>query len=127
MTTQQQSRAPEGWPGSEAAYVAYEALVRAGTQPGTDFTYQPHTQGRRMENDVEVDFMFRSPPGLAMQVQEPFYSHHSGISTRGTDIMAKVQLAGYGIKLIMLGYEKLTQDPDWLIDEALQYRDHSRE
>ena len=68
MTTQQQSRIPEGWQGSEAAYVAYEALVRAGKRPGIDFTYQPHTQGRRMESDVEVDFTFRSPPDLAMQV-----------------------------------------------------------
>ena len=71
--------------------------------------------------------MFNSPPALAMQVQEPFHSHYSGISTRGTDVMAKVQLAGYGVTLIMLGHEKLMQDPDWLIGEALRYRDHSWE
>ena len=87
------------------------------------------------ENDIdanrddmdEADFAFTNPPDLAMQVQESFYSHRSGIETRGTDVLAKAQLAGRGITLIMLGNDLLMQDPDWLIDEALHYRDHSRE
>jgi hypothetical protein len=74
---------------------------------------------------VEVDFSFSNPPDLAMQVQESFYSHHSGVETRGTDVLAKAQLAGLGITLIMLEYDKLIQDPDWVVGEALQYRDHS--
>jgi hypothetical protein len=125
--TTQSGTVPEGWRGSEAAYVAFEALVRAGKEPGKDFNYQPRTQGRRLESSIETDFTFTDPPDLAMQVQESFYSHHSGIETRGTDLLAKAQLAGQGVTLIMLGYEKLTQDPDWLIGEALQYRDHSWE
>lgn len=126
MTTEP-TKAPETWRGSEAAYVAFQALVRAGKQPGTDFAYQPRTQGRRLESDIEVDFTFRSPPDLAMQVQEPFYNHHSGILTRGKDMLAKAQFAGRGITLILLSNDKLRQDPDWLISEALQYRDHSWE
>jgi hypothetical protein len=125
MTTQKSGTPPDNWRGSKVAFVAYEALVRAGKQPGRDFSYQPRTQGRRIDLGIEVDFTFNNPPDLAMQVQESFYNHHSGIETRGTDILAKAQLAGQGINLIMLPYEKLMQDPDWVVGQALQYRDHS--
>ena len=126
MTTQS-GTVPEGWRGSEVAYVAFEALVRAGKEPGRDFNYQPRTQGRRLESSIETDFTFTNPPNLAMQVQESFYSHHSGIETRGMDVLSKAQLAGQGVTLIMLEHDKLVQDPDWVISEALQYRDHSWE
>jgi len=126
MTTQQVA-VPDNWRGSEASYMAFEALIRAGKEPGKDFSYQPRTQGRRLGMDVEIDFVFQNPPDLAMQVQESFYSHHDGIETRGTDVIARAQLAGQGISLIMLPYDKLVQDPDWLIQEALQYQDHSWE
>ena len=116
MTTR--AEVPSTWPGSDAAYVAYTALLRAGKEPGADFNY--------IHGD-EADFAFTNPPDLAMQVQESFYSHRSGIETRGTDVLARAQLAGRGITLIILGHDLLTQDPDWLIDEALHYRDHSRE
>ena len=125
MTTSQQTEVPDTWRGSTAAYIAFEAIVRAGKEPGRDFSYQPRTQGYRMGTGTEIDFMFRNPDDLAMQVQESFYSHHSGVETRGTDVLAKAQLAGQGITLIMLEYDKLVQNPDWLIGEALQYRDHS--
>jgi hypothetical protein len=121
------TKVPEGWQGSEAAYMAFEALVRAGKQPGIDFSYHPPTMGRRMESGIELDFVFQSPPDLAMQVQEALYAHHSGIETRARDVLARAQLAGQGITLIMLGHEQLEQDADWLIREALQYRDHSWE
>jgi len=119
--TSSATKVPEGWQGSEAAYRAFEALIRAGKEPRRDFSYAP-----RMEGSA-ADFTFANPPDLAMQVQESFYSHHSGIETRGTDMLAKAQLAGRGITLIMLEHDKLIQDPDWLIREALQYRDHSWE
>tara|TARA_R100000306_G_C4351995_1_gene130602 strand:- start:555 stop:932 length:378 start_codon:yes stop_codon:yes gene_type:complete len=125
MTTQKSGTPPDNWRGSKVAFVAYEALVRAGKQPGRDFSYQPRTQGRRIDLGIEVDFTFNNPSDLAMQVQESFYNHHSGIETRGTDVLAKAQLAGQGINLIMLPYEKLMQDPDWVVGQALQYRDHS--
>jgi len=118
---------PATWRGSDAAYVAYAALVRAGREPGEDFDYQPRTQGRRMDLATEVDFTFRDPPGLALQVREPYDSHYSGIQTRGTDVMARAQLAGQGMTLVMLDNDRLLQDPDWLIAEALQYREHSWE
>ena len=127
LMTTEATRVPETWRGSDAAYVAFEAIIRAGKTPGRDFNYEPSTQGRRLESVTEADFTFQNPPDLAMHVQESFYSHHDGIETRGTDVLARAQLAGQGVTLIMLSHDKLMQDPDWLIAEALQYRDHSWE
>lgn len=109
----------------DAAYMVFEALLRAGKEPGKDFSYQPRVGGRRIGIELEVDFMFRDPPDLAMQVQDSLYVHRSGVETRGTDLVTKISLAGMGITLIILEHEKLIQNPDWLVSEALQYRDHS--
>jgi hypothetical protein len=118
---------PDKTQSSNAALAALEALIRAGKEPGRDFSYHPRSGGRKSGNEIDIDFLFSSPPDLAMQVQESFYSHHSGIETRGTDVLARAQLAGQGVTLVMLDHDKLMQDPDWLIAEALQYRDHSWE
>ena len=126
MTTRE-SLAPDDWAGTEGEYVAFDALTRAGKQPGRDFSYRASSQGRRLESDVEVNFLFFNPPDLAMQVQESFYNHHSGLETRGRDILARAQLAGNGVSLIFLDYDKLIQDADWLVSEALRYHDHSWE
>ena len=112
---------PQGWPGSEAAWIAYETITKLGKEPAKDFTYHP-----RIEGD-DADFTFSSPPNLALRVQESFYDHHSGVETRGTDIMKKAQMAGDGVTLITLDHAMLQDDPEWLIAEALQYRDHSME
>jgi hypothetical protein len=119
MTTQKTVEIPESWPGSEAAYMAYNALIRAGKQPGRDFVYQPTVQRGA------VDFTFLNPPDLAMEVQEGVYADTSGAVVRGHDILQKAQLAGSGITLIFLDANQLRHDPDWLIAEALQYREHS--
>ena len=113
--------APQGWPGSEAAWIVYATITKLGKEPAKDFTYRPRTEGD------DADFMFRSPPNLALRVQESFYDHHSGVETRGTDIMKKAQMAGDGVTLITLDHAMLQDDPEWLITEALQYRDHSME
>ena len=112
---------PQGWPGSEAAWIVYKTITSLGKEPAKDFTYRP-----RIEGD-DADFTFISPPNLAFQVQESFYDHHSGVETRGTDIMKKAQMAGNGVTLITLDHAMLQDDPEWLITEALQYRDHSME
>jgi hypothetical protein len=119
MTTQQAIEVPEGWPGSETAYIAFTALIRAGKQPGRDFVYQPAAERGA------VDFAFLNPPDLAMEVQEGMYADASGAVVRGRDILQKAQLAGSGITLIFLDSNQLRHDPDWLIAEALQYREHS--
>ena len=125
MTTKQESKIPDNWQGSEATWLVYESLVKHGKRPGVDFSYQPRNRGRRMDMDTSTDFVL--PPDLALQVQEAYYEHPSGIETRGTDMIAKAQLAGIGITMILLNHSMLKQDPDWLVSEALQYRDHSME
>jgi hypothetical protein len=111
MTTEQ-AVLLENWQGGEGAYITFGALVRAGKEPGLDFDYHPRGQG------PGVDFVFNDPPGLALQVEE------QGSQIPG--VLLKAQLAGVGRILVVLPYNLLTQDPDWLIEEALQYRDHSR-
>tara|TARA_R100000306_G_C4366457_1_gene137873 strand:+ start:549 stop:887 length:339 start_codon:yes stop_codon:yes gene_type:complete len=111
MTTEQPVLL-EGWQGGEGAYIAFGALVRANKQPGLDFDYHPRGQG------PSVDFVFNDPPGLALQVEEQ--------GSQIPAVLLKAQLAGVGRTLVILKYNLLTQDPDWLIEEALQYRDHSR-
>ena len=111
MTTEQPVLL-ENWQGGEGAYITFGALVRANKQPGLDFDYHPRGRG------PGVDFVFNDPPGLALQVEE------QGSQIPGR--LLKAQLAGVGRILVVLPYNLLTQDPDWLIEEALQYRDHSR-
>ena len=125
MTTQQQSTIPAGWQGSESTWMVYEALTRRGMEPGVDFDYRPKAQGKRLELDIEVDFML--PPNLALQIQEGFGGHHSGISTRGMDTISRARLGGDGIVMVILQADMIKQDPDWIVSEALQYRDHSME
>jgi hypothetical protein len=112
---------PQGWPGSESAWIAYKTITSLGKDPQRDFRYHPRAEGD------DADFTFISPPNLALRVQESFYDHHSGVETRGTDIMKKAQMAGNGVTLITLDHAMLQDDPEWLITEALQYRDHSME
>ena len=97
--------------GNEAVYIVFDSLVRAGKQPGIDFDYYPKTHSN-------VDFMFVDPPSLAIYVEEN--------KTSIPGVLMKAQLAGAGKTLVILPYNLLIQDPDWLIEEALQYRDHSR-
>jgi len=98
--------------GDPGRIIAFDAIVRAGKEPGIDFDYYPD------RSQSNVDFAFVDPPGLAMYVQE----QEPGIPGE----IIKAQLAGEGRTLVILEYNLLTQDPDWLIEEALQYKDHSR-
>jgi hypothetical protein len=97
--------------GDTGRMIAFDTLVRAGKKPGVDFDYYQRTESN-------VDFAFINPPSLAMLVEEQ--------GTQVTGVLLKAQLAGLGRTLVVLPYNLLTQDPDWLIEEALQYRDHSR-
>ena len=125
MTTQEIS-IPQGWPGSNAAYLAYLALVGAGKVPGRDFTYQPKTQGGRLELGKQVDFVFTNPPDLAINIQGTYFHYEMGIEQKARDRIAAAQMAGQGISLVFIDEEDLLADPSYYINEALNYRDHSR-
>ena len=126
MTTQQ-TELPSGWEGSIPEYIAYTEFVRAGKIPGVDFTYQsPLLGGRMTKGGVVLDFEFNNPPDLAVNIQGVYYHYEFSVDQKARDIMAKVQMAGQGITLIFIDEDDLLEDPSYYIDEALNYRDHSR-
>ena len=126
MTTQQ-TELPVGWEGSLPEYIAYTEFVRAGKVPGIDFSYQsPLLGGRMTKGGIVLDFEFNNPPDLAVNIQGVYYHYEFGVDQKARDIMAKVQMAGQGITLIFIDEDDLLGDPSYYIDEALNYRDHSR-
>jgi len=126
MTTQQ-TELPVGWEGSLPEYIAYTEFVRAGKVPGIDFSYQsPLLGGRMTKGGIVLDFDFKNPADLVVDIQGGYYHGEVGIEQKARDIMAKAQMAGQGITLIFIDEDDLLEDPSYYIDEALNYRDHSR-
>jgi len=118
---------PEWWEGSVPEWITYEALEKAGKQPGFDFTYQsPLLGGRIQKGGVVIDFDFSNPPDLAINVQGVYFHYQFGVETRARDEMVRAQLAGSGQILIFIDEDDLLEDPDYYVMEALRYRDHSR-
>jgi len=118
---------PATWEGSLPEFVAYEAFIRAGKQPGLDFTYQSQLMGGRSDKGgVIIDFLFSNPPDLAVNVQGVYYHYNIGMDQMARDTMARSQMAGLGVRLIFIDDEDLLQDPDYYVGEALRYQDHSR-
>ena len=127
MTTQAQVQVPSNWEGSVPEYVAYQAFVRLGKQPGQDFTYQSPLMGGRLDKGGFVlDFLFTDPPDLAVNVQGVYYHYEFGVEARARDTMARASLAGQNLTLIFIDDDDLMRDPQYYCREALNYRDHSR-
>ena len=127
LTTQSQQQVPAGWEGSLPEYTAYQAFVRAGKVPGTDFTYQSPLQGGRMEKGGQVlDFLFYDPPDLAVNIQGVYYHYQFGVESLARDKIGREQMLGSGISIIFIDEDDLMADPDYYAQEALNYRDHSR-
>ena len=127
MTTQRIPEMPASWQGSEPEWIAYSVLQELGKIPDEDFTYQSPLMGGRLDKGGSiVDFMFKDPPDLAINVQGEYYHYGMGAETSTRDILARVQLASLGIILIFIDESSLQEDPFYYIREALRYRDHSR-
>ena len=126
MTTQQVT-VPPGWAGSVPEYIAYQAFIGLGKRPDEDFTYQSPLMGGRMEKGgVILDFLFRNPPDLAVNVQGVYYHYEFGVEVRARDTMARAAMAGSGVMLVFIDDDDLMRDPEYYCREALNYRDHSR-
>ena len=118
---------PATWEGSLPEFVAHEAFIRAGKQPGLDFTYQTRFLGGRLDKGgIIIDFLFSNPPDLAVNVQGVYYHYNIGVEQMAVDIMARSQMASLGVRLIFIDDDDLLQDPDYYVREALRYQDHSR-
>jgi len=127
MTTESQIQIPSDWLGSVPEYVAYQAFIEIGLEPGQDFTYQSPLLGGRMDKGgVVLDFLFTNPPDLAVNVQGVYYHYEFGVEAKARDIMARASMAGQNLTLIFIDDDDLMKDPTYYCREALNYRDHSR-
>ena len=127
MTTQQIPEMPSTWEGSGPEWITYVVLQQLGKIPDEDFTYQSPLMGGRLDKGGSVvDFMFKDPPDLAINVQGNYYHYGMGTETATRDILARVQLASIGVILIFIDEDRLEDDPFYYVREALRYRDHSR-
>tara|TARA_Y100000296_G_scaffold66120_1_gene78040 strand:+ start:78 stop:479 length:402 start_codon:yes stop_codon:yes gene_type:complete len=127
VTTQAIQDMPASWEGSEPEWITYNVLVQLGKVPDEDFTYQSPLMGGRLEKGGSiVDFVFKDPPDLGINVQGNYYHYGMGVETATRDILARVQLASLGMILIFIDESSLEDDPFYYVREALRYRDHSR-
>ena len=127
MTTQADIQIPANWPGSVPEYVAYQAFIKLGLEPGQDFTYQsPLSGGRLDKGGFVIDFLFTMPPDLAVNVQGVYYHYEFGVEAKARDVIARSALAGQNITLVFIDDDDLLRDPEYYCREALNYQDHSR-
>ena len=118
---------PSTWEGSEPEWITYVVLQQLGKVVDEDFTYQSPLMGGRLDKGGSiVDFMFKNPPDLAINVQGNYYHYGMGVETAARDILGRVQLASHGIVLIFIDEDHLEDNPTYYVREALRYRDHSR-
>jgi hypothetical protein len=127
MTTQQLQAAPASFPGSMPEYLVYRTLIQLGKQPDVDFTFQSSLMGGRLERGgAVIDFLFSNPPDLAIAVQGVYFHYEMGSEIQARDQIVREQLAGQGITLIFIDENDIMERPRYYVEEALQYRDHSR-
>jgi hypothetical protein len=118
---------PSTWEGSEPEWICYITLVQLGKIPDEDFIYQSPLMGGRLDKGGNIiDFVFKDPPDLGINVQGNYYHYGMGVETATRDILGRVQLASLGIILIFIDEDMLEDSPTYYVREALQYRDHSR-
>ena len=127
MTTQTIPEMPSSWEGSGPEWICYSVLVQIGKIPDQDFTYQSPLMGGRLDKGgAVVDFVFKDPPDLAINVQGNYYHYGMGVETTTRDILGRIQLAAQGTILIFIDEDQLEENPVYYVREALRYRDHSR-
>ena len=73
-----------------------------------------------------LDFLFRNPPDLAVNVQGVYNHYEFGVEVRARDPMARAAMAGSGVMMVFIDDDDLMRDPEYYCREALNYRDHSR-
>ena len=115
MTTKQAP--PPSWPGTEPEWTLFNVLQSMGYAPGRDFRYSP--------SDDEPAFRFLRPPDLGISVIGLMQNYAKGIDGLSRDVMTRQKMLSLGVHLIFLEDVDLQQDPEYYVEEALRYRDHS--
>lgn len=108
--------------------VVYTVLVKLRYRPDEDFEFQSTQLGGRFDRGGQVvDFFFTNPPGLAISVLGEYWHYRLRGGSRISDLMARAELAGVGTTLIFIDEADLMGPrATWFVEEALQFRDHSR-
>jgi len=118
MTTSERN-VPSNWFGTEAEWVVFNTLTNMGRVQGRDFIFK----GR--QSDTGVAFQFISPPDLGINVLGLMQNYAEGTDNATRGFFSKQQLLGQGVRLIFIEDVDLAQDPNYYVEEALKYRDHS--
>lgn len=118
---------PTSIDGTEPEIICYNTLIRLGLQPDLDFEFQSVQFGGRFDKGgLVVDFWFYNPPGLAFAVQGEYFHYQLRGGTRMMDRAAESELAMVGYTLIFVDESDLLTRPRWIVQEGLQFRDHSK-
>jgi len=107
--------------------ICYNELVKLGLVEGVDFFFQSALFGGRFDRGgLVVDFFFSNPPGLAIAVQGEYFHYRLRGGSRMTDLAAEAELAMDGTTLIFIDEDDLLTQAEWVVREALAFRDHSK-
>ncbi len=93
-------------------------LIRLGKKPNIDFSFRPQSMGERIGwGGTQVEFLFSDPPDLAFSIKR------AGVAQAPSAIITKAQLAGQGIRLIVLSESAISQDVSHVVGEGLRYKE----
>ena len=112
--------------GSLPELLVQRELVRRGLVPGLDFVYQASILGgRQQRGGFLLDFLFRNPPNLAINVQGEYY-HYSQTRTIVEDQLLRAIMAGRGVTLIFVDESAVIRDVRGIVGDALNFIDKSK-
>ena len=118
---------PADFPGSMPEYIVFNQLLRLGLKPNVDFEFQARFAGGKIEKGgIVIDFLFRNPPNIAINVQGIYYHYEQGSVNIANDLLARQILAGEGISLIFLDEDDIMNNPTFYVREALNFKDYSK-
>mgnify|MGYP003109566923 FL=1 len=118
---------PADFPGSMPEYIVFNQLLRLGLKPNVDFEFQARFAGGKIEKGgIVIDFLFRNPPNIAINVQGIYYHYEQGSVNIANDLLARQILAGEGISLIFLDEDDILNNPTFYVREALSGKDYSK-
>jgi hypothetical protein len=118
---------PADFEGSMPEYIVFNSLLRLGLKPNVDFEFQARFAGGKIERGgLVIDFLFKNPPNLAINVQGIYYHYEQGSANIANDLLAREILAGEGISLIFLDEDDIMSNPTFYVREALNFKDYSK-
>ena len=113
--------------GTQPEIICFNELLRQGLRHEVDFIFQSAMFGGRLDRGgLIVDFDFINPPDLAFAVQGEYFHYRLRGGTRATDLLAREELALVGKTLIFIDEDDLLVQPEYIVSEGLQFRDHSK-